>query len=257
VIILSYAHSGATAVQQALADRADLACTMGTGILPLCEVAAASWARVEGRPEGPMSQLAVSSVRALVSVQISVLLAAAGSRRRWCELATSPPSATAVFLRILPAARVVCVYRDCVGMIAAAAEAQPWGLAGSVMAGFALDFPGNTVAAIAAYWASATERLLTFEAANPQASIRLRYEDAVQSAGHALTSVRSDLQLEPLAGQQLPPGRLMRAESGAEDQHAPHLVVPTEMIPAELRNRIGKLQAELGYPALPAVSVSG
>lgn len=41
VVILSYAHSGARLVQQALADGIDLACTEATGILPLREAAAA------------------------------------------------------------------------------------------------------------------------------------------------------------------------------------------------------------------------
>ncbi|HBW19073.1 MAG TPA: hypothetical protein DEH11_08685 [Actinobacteria bacterium] len=250
MIILSYAYSGAAAVQQALAEGADLACTMGTGILPLCEVAAASWARVEGRPEGSMSQLAVSSVRALVSAQLTVLLAVAGGRRRWCELATSPPSAAEVFLRVFPAARVVCVHRACAGVISAALQAHPFGLASSV-ARYAFDFPGNSVAAIAGYWVSATERLLAFEAANPQASSRLRYEDVMTGSGQELAGTRLGLKLEHAAGHQ-PPRIPGLAEPGGEAPggHGQQLryppIAPT-MIPAELRTRIDQLQAELGY----------
>src|SRR5438128_3986981 len=182
VILLSYAHSGAAAVQRFLAEGTDLACTQGTGILPLCEVAAASWAQVDRRPGKAMSQLAVSSTRALVSVQLTVMLAASG-KRRWCELATSPPSAAEAFLQIFPSTRVICVHRRCADVIAAAAKAQPWGLAGSAMAAYAFNYPGNSLAAIAAYWVSVTERLLAFEAAHPHATIRLRHEDVGPRAG--------------------------------------------------------------------------
>jgi hypothetical protein len=255
VIILSYAYSGAAAVQQALADGTNLACTTGTGILPLCEVAAASWARVEERPANSISQLAISSVRALVSAQLTVLLAAMGSGCRWCELAISGPSAAAAFLQIVPAARIVCVHRDCREVVAAAARAQPWGVAGSVMAQFAFDFPGNTAAAIAAYWVAATERLLAFEAANPQAAIRLRYEDAMRGTRRALTGVQSALQLQPTSEHWVPPDILASAGPDGEDLHTPEPPMPVEMIPAELRNRIVQLQAELGYPLLaPAPS---
>ncbi len=246
VIVLSYAHSGAAAVQRSLAEGTEMACTQGTGILPLCEVAAASWAQVDGRPGKAMSRLAVSSIRALVSVQLTVLLTT-GGKRRWCELATSPPSAAGAFLQIFPAARVICVHRRCADVISAAATAQPWGLAGSAMAPYAFDYPGNSLAAIAAYWVSATERLLAFEAAHPQATNRLRYEDAVPGSGRALGGVRSCLQLKPPAEQDVPPDRWVQANSGPGDQEPLPPPIPAEMIPPELRGRIGELQAELGY----------
>ena len=40
VIMLAYAHSGADRVQDALAAGTKLACTAGTGIIPLCAAAA-------------------------------------------------------------------------------------------------------------------------------------------------------------------------------------------------------------------------
>ena len=49
VIILSYQHSGARFVQEAIAEGTDLACTAGTGILPECAVAMTAWSRIDGR----------------------------------------------------------------------------------------------------------------------------------------------------------------------------------------------------------------
>jgi hypothetical protein len=71
VVLLSYVHSGADLVQQALAEGTDLACTVGTGILPLCEVAAATWDQIDGRRGQARSRLAIASIRTLVSTQLA------------------------------------------------------------------------------------------------------------------------------------------------------------------------------------------
>ena len=251
VIILSYAHSGARLVQQALADGTDLACTAATGILPLCEVAAATWAQIDSNPGQTMSRLAISSTRVLVSTQLTTVLSASG-KRRWCELAISASNAAQTFLHIFPAARFVCVHRACTDMVSAAIAAQPWGLAGPAMSRFTASYPGNSVAAAASYWASATEQLLAFEAANPQATSRVRCEDVIADAEHALDSVRSALHLNQQTHQRLLPRFPGRAESAREDEGGRHLQVPVDMIPAQLRNRIDHLHAQLSYP--PAAS---
>jgi hypothetical protein len=249
VVILSYAHSGARLVQQALADGTTLACTVATGILPVCEVAARAWAQIDNRPEQAMSRLAILSIRDLVNVQLTVVLAASVGKRRWCELATSAPSTAQTFLQIFPATRFVCVHRACADVIAAAIAAQPWGLGGPAMWRFTLSYPGNSVAAMAAYWASATEQLLAFEAANPQATIRVQYEDVAADAERALKSVRSSLQLDQHTHQQSWPGLHEPSASARESQDREHVQVPFEMIPTDLRKRIDHLGTQLGYPS--------
>jgi hypothetical protein len=245
VIILSYPYSGADLVQRILTRQSDLAPTAGTGIVPMCEAVAAIWTHIDGRPGAALSPLAVTSIRVLVTTQLTVALASAG-QRRWCELATAAPSAAQTFLRIFPAARCVCVYRACTGVISAAVTAQPWGLAGSAMSLYTASYPGNSVAAAAAYWASATEQLLAFEAANPRAAVRVRYEDVVADAEHALENVRTFLCLDRQIRHELPPGF---AEPAAEDARSGYPQVPLEMIPAELRKRIELLHERLSYPA--------
>jgi Sulfotransferase family len=248
VVILSYPYSGAGLVQQALADGTDLACTTATGILPLCEVAAASWAKIDDRPGQAMSRLAISSIRGMVSAQLAMILAATAGKRRWCELASSVADAAETFLQIFPAARFVCVHRACTDVISAAIAVQPWGLADPAMSQFAICYPRNSVAAVAGYWALATEQLLTFEVANPQATNRVRYEDVVADAAHALKSVRSSLYLNQQTHQQPLPGVPGRAGLIGEGQEGAHLQVPVDMIPPGLRKRIDDLHAELGYP---------
>jgi len=245
VIILSYPYSGAHLVQRILTRQSDLAPTEGTGIVPMCEAVATIWNYIEGRPDAALSPLAVKSIRVLVTTQLTVALASAG-QRRWCELAIAAPSAAQTFLQIFPASRCVCVHRACTDVISTAITAQPWGLAGSAMSRYTVSYPGNSVAAAAAYWASATEQLLAFEAANPQAAVRVRYEDVVADAEHALESVRTFLCLDRQIRHELPPGF---AEPAAGDAGSGFPQVPLKMIPAELRKRIELLHERLSYPA--------
>jgi len=246
VIILSYGYSGAEHIQQALSGGTDLACTAGTGILPVCEMAATAWARVVARPGGGLSALARSSIRTLVSTQITCLLSAAG-KRRWCELATATPQAAQTFLQIMPESRFVCVHRACPGVIAAAITAEPWGLTSLGLSAFTLAYPGNSAAAMAAYWAAVTEQLMAFQAAHPQSSSLVRYEDMIADADHALAGVRSSLGLDPAHPGPGGPGPDVAQPPENDRDRGP---VPVHLIPAALRQRVDQLHAKLGYPPL-------
>jgi hypothetical protein len=249
IVVLSYAHSGAQHVQAGLAAGTELACTSGTGILPLCVAAAEAWRRVEGVAGRRMSRLATATVRGLVTAQVTTILAGAG-KLRWCELATIAPSAAELFLQIFPQAVFVCVHRSCLDMVDTGIRANPWGLQSQWMMPYLQRYSANSVASLAAYWADSAEGLLAFEKANPGSTRRVRYEDAAVTADETLSAVRAWLQLpaersstfsaqsafpEPVA-QPLPPDR-------------PE--VPVEMIPQQLRQRITRLQVELGYGPLP------
>jgi hypothetical protein len=189
----------------------------------------------------------------MVNTQVATVLAASAGKRRWCELAMPVPSAAEIFLQVFPLAQFVCVHRAYADMISAAITAHPWGLVGPAISPFAASYPGNNVAAVAAYWASATERLLTFEVANPQVTSRLRYEDFIANADDALTSVRSSLQLRQQAPQQQLPGLPSHPGSVREDQAKGLPQIPADLIPATLRKRVDHLHAQLGYPLDSAI----
>jgi hypothetical protein len=248
VIVLSYAHSGAQQVQDCLAAGTGLACTSGTGIIPLCAAAAATWQRIEGRDAQPMSRLAAAAIRSLITAQLTAILADLG-KTRWCELATAAPAAAWSFAEIFPHTAFVCIHRRCPDMIAAALRASPWGLAGQEPTPYLLTHPGNDVAALAAYWADSTQDLLAFEKASPEAVWRLRYEDAT-GTGQALTEVRNWLQLAAPPASPAPiPGPTSKPDS-AESPRPDH--IPASFIPARLLQRINRLHAELGYPPITA-----
>ena len=64
-------------------------------------------------------------------------------------------------------------------MIASGVESSPWGLTGFGFGEFARQYPGNSVAAIGAYWLENTRIMLAFERECPERCLRVRYEDLV------------------------------------------------------------------------------
>jgi hypothetical protein len=250
VVVLSYAYAGADRVQNALAARSGLACTSGTGIIPLCGAAAEAWRRIESQPGARMSPLAAAAIRGLVTAQITAILASSG-QPRWCELATTSGDAAEAFLQVFPHAHFVCVHRSCLDVVRAGVQANPWGLQGQGFMPFLLAYPGNSVAALAAYWASSAEQLLRFEQANRQATDRVRYEDVTAQPGQALAAVRAALGLggrESDDSFPAPPGWLAQTADVPAQPDANVPAVPTEMIPEPLFQRISRLHGELGYP---------
>jgi len=243
---LSYLYSGARAIQDLL-SAADLACTQATGIIPLCAAAAETWQRVEGRPGAPMSSLAAASIRSLVTVQVTVLLADAG-KTRWCELATASPRTAESFLQVFPGTAVVFVHRSCPEVIRAGIEANPWGLQDPAIVPYTLAYPGNTVAALAAYWAACTEQLLAFETGHPEATHRICYEDITATPSHALPAIRTALQLNSPPPATLAPVPARDPGANTTPSPPPGPKVPVEMIPRPLREHISDLHAQLGYP---------
>src|SRR5215467_11650249 len=240
-------YAGAERIQNALAVGGSLVCTSGTGIIPRCAAAAEAWRRIEGQQGMTMSRLAVAAIRGLVTAQIAAILASSG-QPRWCELATAAPGAAEVFLQVFPGARFVCVYRSCLDVIRAGVQANPWGLQGQRFKPFLLAYPGNSVAALAAYWVTSTEQLLGFERANQQATDRVRYEDVTTQPGRALAAVRAALGLGDTEGDDISPARPGWLTEPADAPAEPDATLPAEMIPQSLRERITHLHAELGYP---------
>jgi hypothetical protein len=245
VIVLTYPHAGGERLGALLARYPDLACTAGTGILPLCDAAAAAWAAVDDRPGGPPSRLAETSTRALAASMITALLVQQG-KRRWCEVATAAPDAAAAFTRLFPGARIVCLHRACPDVVRAAVQASPWGLAGVEYAPFTSAYPASTAAALTAHWAARTTSLLAFEQAHPGICQRLRYEDL---AAGSLSSLSGFLGLTGPG-----PGPASWADDEAADPaHGTagmHVGFPAGQLPPALLERASGLMEKLGYRPL-------
>jgi hypothetical protein len=248
VIVLTYAKSGVEYLQRMLSGQAVLACTSGTGLLPLCDMAAATWREVDNR-DGPLSRMAVASIHAMASSMITTILAGAGGSR-WCEVAFGRTSGAETFLELYPATKFLCLHRSCPDVIRAGAQANPWGLAGSAFGPFATTHPGSSAAAIAAYWAARTEPLLQFEEAHPGACRRVRYEDLVDHPDQVADQIFAFLGLgqdDPITPRWAPDDTLPTAE---ETDAPGGSQVPVDQIPPPLRSRINELLTRIGYPPM-------
>jgi hypothetical protein len=241
VVVMGYPYSGSHHLQRLLSGHGSLACTEGTGLMPLCKMAVSTWRQVEEH-DGPPSALAITSIRALADCVITSVLARTG-KTRWCELAFGHPDAADIFLWVYPSAKLVCVHRNCLDVIAEGIDASPWGLAGSHMEPFAAEFPGNTVATAAAYWAARSRALLEFERSHPGASLRLRYEDLLDGPDEALARVCS------FAGLELP-GPSARDAGNETSAATTSLDIPIERIPKRLAESVNDLMHEIGYKPL-------
>jgi hypothetical protein len=251
VIILGYPHSGAARLLSLLSDSTTLACTSGTGLLPLVDLAAAVWRRTEERDagSGQISALAAASIRAMIGALLTQILASAG-RDRWCEFAVASEEAAGTFLSLYPAARFVCLHRCFSDVARTAIQASPWGLAGPGYAPFLAAYPGNTLAALATWWAARTSALLAFEQDHPHECLRIRYEDLAADQPGTASTMASFLGLRATETQAARrPGCLPVAGATAEPAVAGlELPIPEALLPPALLAQVNDLLKRLGYP---------
>lgn len=257
VVVLTYAFAGADRLGSLLAEHPELACTSGTGLIPLCDQALFTWRQAEGR-DGPSSALALSSVRALAGSVIVPLLARSG-KKRWCEIATAPPACAESFLRVYPDTQFICLHRNCADVIGSVVQANPWDLTGREFGGFAAAYPGNTVAALAAYWAARTGPLLEFEASHVGACHRVRYEDLAAEPDLTRSQVNTFLDLDAEGAdaegadadaEDCDAEDASAADAVAEDAVAEDAVaeVPVDRLPLSLKSEVDGLLTRLSYP---------
>jgi hypothetical protein len=255
--VLGYPYCGAGRLQRVLSRHDALACTSGTGLLPLCEVAADTWRQAENRDGPSLSSLAAASIRAMTSSIITTILAGSG-KKRWCEIAFADPGSAEIFLEVYPSAKFICMHRSCLDVVYTAVQQAPWGLAGSPFQSFATGYPGNSVAAIAAYWAASTGPLLEFEQAHPSACHRIKYEDLIEDPVRVDDRISSFLALnsdDPAASHWMNDDTPSAAE--APGSIASGAQVPLSWIPTSLTTRVNQLLTLMGYPPIPSSGPPG
>jgi hypothetical protein len=248
IIVLAGAHCGTALIGRLMSANAELACTTGSGVLPLCEQAAATWRRVD-QHGGSLSQMAVAAIRAHVGAMIAVILAAGGGRR-WCDISFASPTAAETFLRLYPGTQFICMHRDCLDVIRVAVEASPWGLANTSFAPFAAAYPGSSAAAVAAYWAERTESVLSFEKAHAAACRRVRYEDLTGRHEKEAQDIFTFLNLAPDGAVRSGMPLAMDPASDGQDGFLADATIPFGYLPPPLTQRVNNLQASLGYPPI-------
>jgi Sulfotransferase family len=249
VIVLAPVYSGAGTLRSLLAGHPDLACTAGTGLLPLCEQAMLTWGNADGRPGRPPSSLARTTTRALVASVITSILIREG-KPRWCEVAAVNPEAAEAFRQLYPGTKFLCLYRSCPGFIRAALDVSPWGLADPMFAPFTRVYPGSTAAGLTACWVAQASTLLAFEQAHPGDCLRVRYEDLTGDQSAAAARVTSFLGLTSPGGWSVHGGP--NEPPPAISDVGPPASLPDGLIPPALRTQADDLLQQLNYPPMTA-----
>ena len=249
VVVLAYPHAGAELLGEMLSASPSLACTSGTGLIPLCHAAVSSWQQAEGQNRAP-SALAIKSVRTLAATMVGVIQARAGAAR-WCETVMAAPEVAGTFLQVFPGTAFVCLHRSLRAVLAEGLRTYPLGLGGSPFWPYCGPHPGNNVATITAYWAACTESLLEFESRYARSCLRIRHEDLAAGREEQARDLYAHLGLE--AGDLAVPRHPHDAGSTAEaDPAGPWPGEWPARIPPPLRARLNDLHAQLGYAPWPA-----
>lgn len=244
VIVMACAGSVTGRLRSVLSVSGELACTQGTGILPLCHQAVSTWQAVDGGAGAGPAPLAASSVRALCSTLVTAILAREGGSR-WCEFTSAAPAAAQTFARLYPQARFLIAYCRADTVMRAVIGASRWGPEGPEFAPFVSACPANPVAALASYWATRTAQQLEFEQAHPGICHRVRVEDLTADDAQAVADISDFLALgdkhTPLPHIQDDDPDL---QSGGD--------LPLDRIPAPLLAQVNELHLGLSYSPVTA-----
>jgi hypothetical protein len=190
------------------------------------------------------------------------------NKRRWCDKSLSSIDTAESLARIFPDARFICLYRDFRDVVASTLEACPFGVAGYGLDPYVQDTPGNSVLAIARYWADKVETMLAFEAQHPHEACRVRYEDFVADPMDEFDRICRFVGATAAHG--LTPTQVLHRTNvrGPQDYKIAYTrdvttasvgrgwMVPTNILPEILVSRLDAASSALGYPSVAARSSS-
>ena len=185
VFVSFAARSGSTLTRFLLDAHPDLACPPETNLPELCARLVRMWSLLTAAPTAAsldepleVQDLVAAGIRRTVGMMIGPYLAKRG-KQRYCDKSLHVAKHAELLLRVFPRARFVCLYRHPMDVIASGIEACPWGLKDFGFDPYAAGSPGNSVLAIARYWADYTAAALALEDKYPERCHRVRYEDLV------------------------------------------------------------------------------
>ena len=266
VFVLCNGRSGSTLLRFLLDAHPDLACPPETNLPGLCVQLATVWSLIEGAPlsatrgdEPPdIPEAAIAGVRETMDRMVGSYLGRRG-RKRYCDKSLGTARYAELLLRVYPEARFICLYRHPMDVIASGVEACPWGPSGYGFEPYVAASPGNTVMALASFWADNARATLGAEERFADKCFRLRYEDLVADPETISAALFEFLGVPPALGISELCFSAERERFGAADYKIWYTSrisadsvgrgwsVPTGMIAPELLNLINDLAGKIGY----------
>ena len=187
VFVLCSGRSGSTLLRVLLDAHPDLACPPETKLPEALGRLITLWSAMEVLPlsaqgNGQVTQFpatVVQGIRHTADLIVGPYLARRG-KKRYCDKNLGTELHADMLLHVYPEAKFICLHRHPMDVIASGIEACPWGLTNYGFEPYAAGAPGNSVVALARYWADHTAAILAVEARYPERCHRVRYEDLVE-----------------------------------------------------------------------------
>ena len=248
----------------------EFACPPETGLPMACAQLARVWKTTElagsgerWTPNDPvtLSADAVAAIRQATDAAMAVYLRARG-KERWCDKSLEAPQMVDVLAQVYPDAKFLVLTRHVMDVIASGVEACPWGLSRFGYDPYVVQYPGNSVAAIGAYWLACTQPSLDFSDKHPERCHLLRYEDLVTAPEEVMAGVFGFLGVQQVPGiaeacfrtphdQDGPGDQKIWFTEGVHDASVGRGVsVPVEAIPPGMREAVNGFLDRLGYRTL-------
>jgi hypothetical protein len=269
VFVLCAARSGSTLLRFVLDAHPDLACPPETKLPAVCAQLTGLWALLEGEtlPAEPvigaelvptLPDIAITGARRALDDMIAGYLARRG-KKRFCDKSLAVAPHVPLLLRLFPGAKFLCLYRHPMDLIASGIEACPWGLNGFGFDPYAAASPGNSVQALAQFWADYATAILGAEESHPDRCHRVRYEDLAADPEATADAIFAFLGVPSAPGISrdcLAPGRETHGPADFKIWNTSEITtasvgrgwtVPASQISPATRDTVNALCAKLGY----------
>ena len=266
VFVLCTGRSGSTLLRFLLDSHPDLACPpefrlpmVVTQLTSLClSFEQYPLPAERGNGTAALSAAAVVRIRETVDQTIGPYLARRG-KKRYCDKNLGTEQFADTLASVYPDAKFICLYRHPMDMVASGIEACPWGLANYSFEPYVAASPGNSVLALARYWADHTAAILSVEEKFPSRCHRVRYEDLVADPDGVMTEVFEFLGLPPVPEisracfsaerERFGPGdfKIWNTSQVETDSAGRGWLVPVSMIPSPVKTSVNEIAEKLGY----------
>ncbi|HWG15591.1 MAG TPA: sulfotransferase [Streptosporangiaceae bacterium] len=266
IFVLCACRSGSTLLRFLLDAHPDLACPPETELAAVCTQLAAVWSLLEGAdlPKGQGDNApaipgsVIAGLRHTTDLMIGPYLARRG-KKRYCDKSLGSARHVSLLLRMYPQARFLSLYRHPMDLIASGLEACPWGLNSYGFEHYVGSSPGNSVAALARYWADHTAAILAVEERYGARCHRVRYEDLVDAPDLVAGEIFRFAGLPPVPDISARAFTHERERFGRSDfkiwstsritvgSVGRGWSIPAPLIPAQLLTVVNDLAGKLGY----------